>query len=157
MIMERKKGPRIYLAARYSRRAELQGYAGQIDELGLGYVKAAWLSEDHDWDGSQSTVPEVEAAQRFALDDLADLIAADLIVVFTEQPGSGGRNRGGRHVEYGAALALKKWVVIVGPAENVFHTLPQAARFADWTGALAHIVAVKDAVEQAAIRRRLMA
>lgn len=44
-------------------------------------------------------------------------------LVFTEPANPGGRNRGGRHVEYGIALALSKDIVVVGEPENVFHNL----------------------------------
>lgn len=41
-------------------------------------------------------------------------------------------SRGGRHVEYGIALALEKAVIVVGPQENIFHLLPQVEHYPDW-------------------------
>ncbi len=35
-----------------------------------------------------------------------------------------GYSRGGRHVEAGYALAKGKYLVLVGPRENVFYSLP---------------------------------
>lgn len=147
---------KFYLAARYSRREEMARNALELAELGLGTTECAWLSGDHEWDGSQEPGEQLARAQQFALDDLRDLMAADIVVVFTEQPASGGRNRGGRHVEYGLALAGRKHVLIVGPAENVFHTLPFVPRYADWPGAVAHIVTVVEKARSAAIRKRLV-
>lgn len=73
-----------------------------------------------------------------------------------------GRNRGGRHVEYGLALASHlsvpqtKYVVICGPAENVFHTLPQVPRFATFLEVVAHLTAVREQGEQAKVRSQLV-
>ena len=54
-------------------------------------------------------------AQPFALEDYADVSAADIVVSFTEAPGSGAA-RGGRHVEFGLALAWDKTVSDYRPA-----------------------------------------
>jgi hypothetical protein len=147
---------RVYLAARYSRRAEMQQYAADLAQLGLGHVEAAWLTGDHEWDGSQSTLEELAVAQLLALDDVRDIARAQVVIVFTEEPGATGRNRGGRHVEYGMALAAEKHVVIVGPAENVFHSLPNVPRFATWQDAVAHLTLVAEKTRQAALRSRLL-
>lgn len=149
------KGPLIYLAGRYSRREELIGYGQELAVAGIGRVEARWLTEDHDWDGSQQPGGELEAAQRFATDDVEDLAASHAVVVFTEEPAPGGRNRGGRHVEYGLAIGLRKHVIVVGPAENVFHTLPSVPRFAEWEQAKAHLAAWREAVERSARIKRL--
>lgn len=146
----------VYLAGRYSRREELRGYAADLAQLGLGEVRAAWLSGEHEWDGSQATGEELAVAQQFAIDDVRDIGRAQVVIVFTEAPGAGGRNRGGRHVEYGIALAAKKHVVIVGPAENVFHSLPNVPRFAEWQGAVAHLSQLRERQQSEAIRSRLL-
>lgn len=128
----------IYLAGRYSRRAELQGYAEALAASDVGRVQARWLTEDHEWDGNED---QLALARRLAWDDLRDLEAADLVIVFTEAPAPGGRNRGGRHVEYG--MALNVWLrglvrlYIVGPAENVFHSL--VPRYDRWDELLAKL------------------
>ena len=131
-------GMKIYLAARYSRRAELLVYAGQLREAGHE-VTSTWLQGEHQLANRHNTAGAVEAAtdtvpmvaQPFALADYADVWAADVVVSFTEAPRSGA-SRGGRHVEFGLALAWNKSVVIVGPRENVFHTLPQVVRLNDF-------------------------
>jgi hypothetical protein len=45
---------------------------------------------------------------------------------------SAGGGKGGRHVEYGLALGLGKRLIICGPRENIFHTLPQVEHYPDW-------------------------
>ena len=129
----------IYLAARYSRLEELDRYASDLRNMGHR-VDARWLLGNH----QIGTAKDVEAAiesvpmegQPFALDDLEDLFRADMLIAFSETPRSGLTNRGGRHVEFGAALAWDKQIIVVGPRENVFHTLPQVRHFWLWMEAL---------------------
>jgi hypothetical protein len=127
---------RIYLAARYSRRAELLEHADDLYAAGVGLVRARWLYEDHDWPGDAASPEGIAAAAHFAVDDYEDIRAADLVIVFSEQPAPGGRNRGGRHVELGLALAWRKPLVVVGPPENVFMMLPGLCRVTNWRQAL---------------------
>ena len=129
---------RIYLAARFSRREELRGYAGQLRADGP-VVDVRWLSEEHDLPVGAPP----EAGVRFALDDFEDLAASDAIVSFTEEPGKalGGGARGGRHVEFGVALGFLRATVgaygpsrllVVGWRENIFHYLPDVEFFETW-------------------------
>jgi len=131
---------KIYLAARYSRRAELQRYARELVLLGHE-VTARWLLGQHritdeQLAGAASTasLDDLRLGQRYARDDITDVAHADLLIAFTEQPRSTS-SRGGRHVEHGIALALHKPVWLVGPRENVFHTLADGL-FATWPGAV---------------------
>jgi len=90
----------------------------------------------------------VDQAVLFAQDDVDDvegLLDADVVVSFTSEPRSGA-TRGGRHVEFGIALALRFFgkgvprLYIVGPLENVFHAPPEVdRRFDEWDGFLAHL------------------
>ena len=59
---------------------------------------------------------------------LAYFEAADVVISFT----SVGGGKGGRHVEFGYGLGLGKKMIVVGPRENVFHTLPQIEHYEDW-------------------------
>lgn len=108
---------RIYLAARYGRRAELCGYRETMKELGH-VVTSRWL----DTDDSQG---EPESTADHAATDLEDIKDADVFVAFTEAPDSTFA-RGGRHVELGYALGITmKAFHVVGPRENVFCLLPE--------------------------------
>lgn len=130
---------RIYLAARYSRFPEMQGCRTILESLGH-MVTSRWINGDHDYKGGQSPA---EQRVRFAQEDWADLLAADCVISFTEEPGkAGGRNRGGRHVEFGAALALGKRVIVVGYRENVFHELPSVEFFPSWSALVLKLSAV---------------
>lgn len=117
---------KMYLAARYSRWREMQDIAAQLTALGHEIV-SRWITGAHEMpdDHQKSDGGKGPAlALRFAQEDIADLILADAVIHFTEAPGAPGRNRGGRHVEFGFAQAAGMIQVIVGPRENVFHHLP---------------------------------
>jgi nucleoside 2-deoxyribosyltransferase len=130
---------RVYLAARYSRRVEINAYADLLRALGYD-VTSRWLLGNHQLDDVGLSVEgEHQERIRFAQEDWEDLTKADLVISFTELPRS-APSRGGRHVEFGVALARGKWCVVVGPRENVFHCLPQVSVFTYWNEALPVIV-----------------
>jgi nucleoside 2-deoxyribosyltransferase len=144
---------RVYLAARYSRRLELCEYRDQLEYVGYE-VTSRWLNGAHQvyLDGeplgpeqealieSGKASPEVRG--RFAAEDWADVTEADIVISFTEPPRSKA-SRGGRHVEFGAALALAKRCVVVGFRENVFHCLPEVEFFETFADAFAALALVE--------------
>jgi hypothetical protein len=125
---------KIYLAARYSRHPEMRIVRAHLE--GMGYeVTSRWINGGHEWiNGGHELTKEGsteghEAERiRYAEEDVADLRAADIVISFTEEPRK-TTTRGGRHVEFGMALALGKSVYVVGWRENVFHTLPTVRFF----------------------------
>lgn len=131
---------KYYIAARYDRREEMCVYANELRAMGHT-VECRWLLGTHQLhpgvekvDQSTNTrigdqVP-MEAAP-FALDDFMDLQNAHAIILFTESPESHSK-RGGRHVEFGMALAWRKELNIIGPRENVFHCLPNVRQYLTW-------------------------
>ena len=130
----------IYLAARYSRLDELNGYAADLRALGHT-VEARWLlgnQQLHEGaDSIDAAIVSVPLEGRpFARDDYEDVRKADMLIAFSEEPRALNASRGGRHVEFGIALALGKKVAVVGPRENIFHTLPQVDHFWSWPLAL---------------------
>ncbi len=128
---------RIYLAARFSRRDEVREYGDQL--RGLGYtISAQWLTTTHVApDNLDEEHVRGYVAENIARVDIADIMSSDAVIMFTESPRSGGRraSRGGRHVEFGLALALMKRIIVVGPIENTFYTLPQAEVVKTWAEA----------------------
>jgi nucleoside 2-deoxyribosyltransferase len=126
---------KIYLASRYSRFPEMQGYRAELESLGHT-VTSRWI-DGHQLDDSHLS-PELEKI-RFAQEDRADLIDADCVISFTEEPRTLSTSRGGRHVEFGMAIALDKRVIVVGHRENVFHSLPGVEFFESWKDALRHL------------------
>jgi hypothetical protein len=135
---------RVYLAARYSRREELCIYRSWLIAAGAT-VTSRWLDGDHQItdgqllgadnvaaiEGDSQHEAAVALRRRFALEDWDDLKRADLVVSFTEPPRSNA-SRGGRHVEFGAAVAWDIRCMVVGPRENVFHCLPGVEVYDDW-------------------------
>ena len=128
---------KIYLAARYSRNDEMRGVRDVLQTLFGHEVTSRWIDQ-HGGNLLESFVAgqlndDPEGCAKYAQIDIDDLKAADVVVSFTSKDGGG---KGGRHVEYGLALGLGKRLVIVGPRENVFHTLPNVDWYPDW----AHLV-----------------
>lgn len=128
----------VYLAARYSRKRELRGYAEQLRERDWEVV-SSWLDIDDEGDPAARAVEAdrhavPEGAGSYAARDLADIREADLFVLFAEAPGAA--TRGGRLVEYGFALREGCECVIVGRPETIFHRLPEVRLYPDWESCL---------------------
>lgn len=119
---------KVYLAARYSRRLELCRYRDDLHAWGAE-VTSRWLDEDR----FEMSDPAVAGRlERFATEVVADVLAADTLIAFTEEPRS-ENCRGGRHVELGIAIGAGKKIIIAGPRENVPCWLPQAEWHPDWS------------------------
>jgi len=120
---------KIYLAARYGRRAEIAKYGEKLTALGHT-ITSRWLKGLHSLpDGVtlerkiEQLDPEVRhRIEEFAFEDVADVLEADLVISFTE---TGPTPRGGRHVEFGIAYAVGKKLWVVPQRENIFHWLPK--------------------------------
>lgn len=114
---------RFYLAAMYSRHEELRMYADVLENHGH-VVTSRWINgEDQALDSELLHQCNRERAQRLLQDDLEDLFAADTLIAFTEAPQEGS-SRGGRHVEFGIALAHGLRLFVIGPRENLFYLVP---------------------------------
>jgi hypothetical protein len=124
---------KIYLASRYSRRVQMRDLAEELRRMGHE-VATRWL--DTEWANrpDQSSAAPPEYREKYALIDLEDVRAADWVINFTEAPGDG--SRGGRHVEFGLAVAWGKRVIVVGHRENLFHHLPCVEFYEDPTDLL---------------------
>lgn len=122
---------KIYLASRYSRRDDMTVHAFEL--YGLGHqVTSRWINGNHQIsDDGLSAEAKAEERARFAMEDWEDLLSAECTISFTEAP-RGTNSRGGRHVEFGAALALNQRVIVVGYRENVFHCLPEVEFYETW-------------------------
>ena len=118
---------KVYLAGRFSRFGEINGYKDDLAKIGVE-TTSRWLNGGHEWVGTADEDIPVEANAVFANEDLEDIDAADVLICFTEPPRSGPA-RGGRHVEFGYALAKQKPILVVGHRENVFYCLPEPHLF----------------------------
>jgi hypothetical protein len=145
-----KTDMKVYLAGRYSRREEFAGYAQSLAERGIA-VTSRWLGGNHKVDNTGSPVTDAgdklgdaDLRTQFCNEDIADVKAADVLVLFTEDPTAAGASRGGRHVEFGMAMAWDMALVTVGPYENLFTYHPRVAHFDTWAEYLAYVDGQRD-------------
>lgn len=119
---------KIYLAARFTRNEQMQIVADLLTAQGHK-VTSRWHTGAHKMDDGIAPDSGVglEIAQRFAGEDLEDLMEATCVISFTEPART--PTRGGRHVEFGYGLAYQKKMIIVGEREHIFHYLPQVEQF----------------------------
>jgi hypothetical protein len=120
----------VYFAARFARLAELNRYRAELEALGFE-VTSRWLTVAA---REPSAIHNEDEWRRLAVIDQEDVLAADTLVCFTEEPGEGGS--GGRHFEVGMALALGRQVIVVGRREHIFHRLPEMTVVESWPEAL---------------------
>jgi nucleoside 2-deoxyribosyltransferase len=104
---------KFYLAGRFSRRHILNGWANDLQSLGHT-ITSRWVlpDSDHITPAGMSEQAEDEERERFAVEDIEDIIACDCCISLTEPPRN--NSRGGRHVEFGIAAALKKKLIVIG-------------------------------------------
>lgn len=125
---------KVYLASRYSRHDEMQGVRTVLETLCGVTVTSRWI-DLHGGSAPESRTADqlhadTQGSSVYAIHDLQDLMASDTVISFTDGSNS---SKGGRHVEFGYALAEGKRIILVGPRENVFHTLPEVEWFPDWS------------------------
>lgn len=119
----------IYLAARFSRRPECNALAQILKRHGH-VITSRWVKPDcdHVMPTGLSAQAEDSERRRFAMEDIDDVLACDWMISLMEEPRS--NTRGGRHIEFGMAVALGKRLTIIGPRETVFHHIDAVQHFA---------------------------
>lgn len=117
---------KIYLCSRYSRRDEMRKYRDKLTKLGHTVV-STWLETNWPVEDHRSAAAPPEYRETWAEKDLADVRSCDTIICFTEHERT--PTRGGRHVEFGVALALHKVLLLVGPKENLFYYHKNVTQF----------------------------
>ena len=112
---------RIALIARLGRRPEMREIAKRIDKL-VGHVTCSrWV-----WNDDEDETLSGRQKQYAALLNSDNLESADTAIAFTERlPMPPGSERGGRHADFGYALAVCKRVIICGPRENIAYWHPK--------------------------------
>jgi hypothetical protein len=121
----------VYLAARWSRREEVERYAAQLGEINI-HVTSRWLT-----DPTHRMTEEADAQafnQELAGHDVEDVKGAEALIYFAP-----GGTRGGSHVEFGMALAQGKRLFWVGEREHVFSWRADIQIFPDWTHLLEYL------------------
>lgn len=117
---------KVYFAASFSRQAELQVYADDLEAYGIE-VTSQWIrepasAEQLKVDANIGVEGDTDTQIGYAETDLLDIHAADTLIAFTHESGKGPA-RGSRHVEFGYALAKGKQTIVIGPVENIFYNL----------------------------------
>lgn len=120
---------KVYLAAKYSRREEMEVLACDLPAIGLE-CNARWVY------GAEEKYLEDDPKEKMtrreiAVMDLEDVSNADILILFTHERSS-PQPGGGRFVEFGYALARGLRCIVIGPAENVFTEAPGVDRYDDW-------------------------
>lgn len=114
---------KVYLAASFSRQAEMRLIAARLVEVGVE-ITSRWLFESQ---GMKHGNARRKFMMRCALTDLEDVRVADILVRFTDDLTSitvpSHLATGARHFETGFAYALGKPIIIVGGQQNVFDFL----------------------------------
>lgn len=132
---------KVYLASKYSAKLQVQKYAKELQKLEIE-VTSTWLKEKNPPNTKLSQLEENEALG-YALDDIRDINNSDLLVFFSIDPET-PVIRGGRHVEFGYALGKGKELLVVGPLENIFHSLPQVDHADTWEEAKTFLLYKKE-------------
>jgi nucleoside 2-deoxyribosyltransferase len=105
---------KVYVAARFTRKDEVAALAMRIERAGA-VVCTDWFLE------AESDLHELsdDVRQSRAERDISHVRNCDILVML-----AGGGARGGRHFEFGFAMALGIPCWIVGEREHIFHWLP---------------------------------
>jgi hypothetical protein len=130
----------FYLASRWGRKREMVQLSHYLRMLGQQVV-SHWVWEpkmDQGADGNyvDNWNPDNDVAADIAERDIYAIQACTHLVLFTDRSRSG--ITGGRHVEFGIALAIpSKQTIVVGPRTNPFHYLAthhfeDTHAFMDW-------------------------
>lgn len=104
---------KVYIASVFDRRPEMLRIKEKLIKLGHT-VTSRWLTEE----GLSKCLADEEW---IGVMDATDVMTADVLMLFTREKDPHGR--GGHHVEYGLAVGMNKFIIIVGPYENAFHNL----------------------------------
>lgn len=133
---------KYYFAARYSRNAEMRRYRDELETLVPdAKVTSVWIDQHGgtllDSVAAKALNTDPASVVHYAQTDLDNLKESDVVVSFT---GQGGEGKGGRHVEFGMALAAGRYLVIIGPRENVFHTFDWIRVYPTWQAFLSSLL-----------------
>lgn len=129
---------KVYLASRYSRHPQMRDVRADLEAAGYE-VTSRWINGGHELTKEGSSEANEAERVQYAQEDLSDLLAANILISFTEEPRK-TTTGGGRHVEFGVALALQMRVITVGWRENVFHCLPVVEFYETWPETLDHLL-----------------
>jgi nucleoside 2-deoxyribosyltransferase len=126
---------KVYLAAPFTTKDVIKVYAEELRASGV-IVTSSWLEEPFKPTIQLSDVMP-EQIQAYAVQDVKDVAAADILVLWTDPTRTIVRQ--GRTAELGMVLGLntvrqkKVPVFVVGlEEENIFHHCPEVSHFESW-------------------------
>lgn len=105
---------KIYIAASFDDRERIALVAERLSRQGH-QITSTWIFQE-----VANANDNPEKAPIFAWRDMTEVEAADVLIIDTTLPSTGG----GRHVELGLAIAWKKKIYLVGHRENIFYHHP---------------------------------
>lgn len=111
---------KVYVAAQYARKREIRECSAILRDAGYEVV-STWHLEPHE---ANVTLAECgnDLLREYALRDLGEILQCEAFI-FVAEDQHNQPPRGGRHVEFGYALAHYKRVLVIGDRENMFHYL----------------------------------
>lgn len=115
---------KFYIGARYGRKDEALELAIQLERLGHE-ITSTWIRQEEDEMGYTA---EEGTTQQMAIKDVEEIGDAEAFIALSELE-SNPWGRGGRHVEFGVAVAGHKELIVIGPLENIFHYLPDITQY----------------------------
>lgn len=104
----------VYLAAPWELQADVKRFAEALQRVGIG-MTSRWLDRVDD-----------ELTDEWANHCLTDIRRADAFVIWNPQEWW-CTGTGGRHVELGVAITLRKPIIVIGARTNIFHHLRHVA------------------------------
>jgi nucleoside 2-deoxyribosyltransferase len=102
---------KVYISAPWPLKPQALAAKGLCEQAGIE-VTSQWITQPQ----------TAQLSHAWATVDLADVAAADVLMALNPLEWE-DKGTGGRHVEFGYALASGKGIVIVGTRTNVFHYL----------------------------------
>ena len=130
---------KVYLAARFQNKSLLTESRGRLQAAGLE-ITSRWL------DGDPQSVEDNASM------DLADIDAADALVLYIDEPLEGERPMSGAWVEFGYALAKGKLVIVINAflTRSIFVHTPGVQWATSWASALCQLQAAGQTARQTA-------
>lgn len=127
---------KVYQAAQYPRKAEVAHNRKVLIDRGFVDI-TEWVEEPHCPTMQLGELNE-EEARLIAERDINAAMRCDFMLFYSE-PGQ-KIIRGGRHVEFGVALAFGAEIIVIGGKENVFHHLNDIVHVPDFGTALVYLL-----------------
>lgn len=128
---------KVYIAAPYSMKEIVKQEAADLLNNGITCT-SSWVMEPHAPTTQMQDLTHNEH-QDYAMQDVLDVTNGEVLVFHTDPTKT--IVRGGRHVEFGIAVAQQKPIYVVGKEEeNIFHHLPQVKHFHTWQDVLNRLI-----------------